>query len=379
MLEEKPQNRPGSMSEVAGTLTEWLKPATAKSEPGIALVEEPVALVPTKPAALRADKADAIEAQKQRVTDLLDKHQYGPAIELLEKMTNLRDARFEKLVAWAKPKLKEVCATEQNLREASAPMCNTAEQLLKHYDYTGAAELLAQIPPAYRSIELRDLLQKVTDLRDECDHLQRDIEEAVRTGDTETLRALIKRLYKLKPNNKAIKQLAADLKKYGAVKVIAQRKDQRRFLDPAGRIVEPQHISLGIFLIVGLFVGVSLMIRSYLLRKPPTPISSKPGPHDGPPNGTGANGSSPPILTPVAVSEPVRHTITSQSTGMKLTLIPAGTFTMGSPASEAERSTDEGPQHSVKILQPFYLGVYEVVQAEYESVMGTNPSYFSKT
>ncbi len=71
--------------------------------------------------------------------------------------------------------------------------------------------------------------------------------------------------------------------------------------------------------------------------------------------------------------------ITSKSTGMKLTLIPAGTFTMGSPAGEAMRSTHEGPQHSVRITQPFYMGVYEVTQAEYESVMGTNPSPFSKT
>ena len=69
--------------------------------------------------------------------------------------------------------------------------------------------------------------------------------------------------------------------------------------------------------------------------------------------------------------------ITSKSTGMKLTLIPAGTFTMGSPATEAERLTNEGPQHSVKISQAFYMGVYEVTQGEYESVTGTNPSSFS--
>ncbi len=71
--------------------------------------------------------------------------------------------------------------------------------------------------------------------------------------------------------------------------------------------------------------------------------------------------------------------ITSRATGMKLALIPAGTFTMGSPASEAERSTDEGPTHTVRISQPFYMGLDEVTQGEYESVMGTNPSGFSKT
>jgi formylglycine-generating enzyme required for sulfatase activity len=65
----------------------------------------------------------------------------------------------------------------------------------------------------------------------------------------------------------------------------------------------------------------------------------------------------------------------TNSIGMKLVLIPQGTFTMGSPDSEASREVMEGPRHRVEITRPFYLGVYEVTQAEYEKVVGTNPSY----
>ena len=61
---------------------------------------------------------------------------------------------------------------------------------------------------------------------------------------------------------------------------------------------------------------------------------------------------------------------------MKLMLIPAGKFIMGSPKDEKERSSAE-EQHEVSITKPFYLGVYVVTQAEYEKVMGNNPSYFS--
>lgn len=60
---------------------------------------------------------------------------------------------------------------------------------------------------------------------------------------------------------------------------------------------------------------------------------------------------------------------------LEMVLIPAGTFTMGSPDSEASRSNDEGPQHRVTLPQ-FYMGKYEVTQAQYQAVMGTNPAIF---
>ena len=67
--------------------------------------------------------------------------------------------------------------------------------------------------------------------------------------------------------------------------------------------------------------------------------------------------------------------VITNAIGMKLTLIPAGKFMMGSPAAEAERD-DEELQHEVAISKPFYLGVYEVTQGQYEKVMGKNPAHF---
>ncbi len=54
-------------------------------------------------------------------------------------------------------------------------------------------------------------------------------------------------------------------------------------------------------------------------------------------------------------------------------LVKAGTFTMGSPSSEAGRASDE-KQHTVRISKDFYISKYEVTQDEYRSVMGSNPS-----
>ena len=65
----------------------------------------------------------------------------------------------------------------------------------------------------------------------------------------------------------------------------------------------------------------------------------------------------------------------TNSIGMKLVLIPKGTFMMGSPESEQGRFENE-TQHEVTISKDYYLGVYEVTQAQYENVMGKNPSHF---
>ena len=62
--------------------------------------------------------------------------------------------------------------------------------------------------------------------------------------------------------------------------------------------------------------------------------------------------------------------------GMKFRVIPPGTFDMGSPKSEPNRS-DAETLHKVTITQPKLLGVYPVTQAEWTKVMGSNPSHFS--
>jgi formylglycine-generating enzyme required for sulfatase activity len=61
-----------------------------------------------------------------------------------------------------------------------------------------------------------------------------------------------------------------------------------------------------------------------------------------------------------------------------MVVIPAGSFMMGSPASASERGWNkrERPQHRVTIGKPFAVGKYEVTQAEWRSVMNTNPSRF---
>jgi formylglycine-generating enzyme required for sulfatase activity len=59
--------------------------------------------------------------------------------------------------------------------------------------------------------------------------------------------------------------------------------------------------------------------------------------------------------------------------GMKLEMapIPAGEFEMGSK----DGAENEKPVHKVKITHPFYMGKFTITQAQYEKIMGNNPSY----
>ncbi len=81
----------------------------------------------------------------------------------------------------------------------------------------------------------------------------------------------------------------------------------------------------------------------------------------------------------------------TNSIGMTLKFVPSGTFLMGSNKADvqlavqsdsyfrADEAKSEQPQHRVQITKPVYMAQYETTQAQYEQVMGINPSTFSAT
>lgn len=76
----------------------------------------------------------------------------------------------------------------------------------------------------------------------------------------------------------------------------------------------------------------------------------------------------------------------TNSLGMEFRRLPAGAFEMGGSAVPAyvaskfnlsiDGVNNEYPQHEVQIPRPFYLGIHEVTQRQYEAVMGDNVSRF---
>ncbi|MEO6390493.1 MAG: formylglycine-generating enzyme family protein [Pyrinomonadaceae bacterium] len=64
--------------------------------------------------------------------------------------------------------------------------------------------------------------------------------------------------------------------------------------------------------------------------------------------------------------------------GIEFVWIPPGTFQMGSPESEEDRRPGDEIQHSVTISRGYFLGKFEITQAQWLAVMGNNPSIFGE-
>jgi formylglycine-generating enzyme required for sulfatase activity len=65
-----------------------------------------------------------------------------------------------------------------------------------------------------------------------------------------------------------------------------------------------------------------------------------------------------------------------KTTHLVLKRIPAGTFQMGDETGDGV-PTDEHPVHTVNITKPFYIGVFEVTQQQWQTITGSNPSFFT--
>ena len=61
---------------------------------------------------------------------------------------------------------------------------------------------------------------------------------------------------------------------------------------------------------------------------------------------------------------------TEVARNIKMVVVPAGSYLMGSPSSEADRDGDEGPQHRVTIRESFAVGAYEVTFDQWDACVG---------
>ena len=78
-----------------------------------------------------------------------------------------------------------------------------------------------------------------------------------------------------------------------------------------------------------------------------------------------------PTVSDNTISIPVKNGIS-----IDMVRVEAGTFTMGATPEMKNPEDDEKPTHRVTLTNDYYIGKYEVTQALWQAVMGSNPSYF---
>jgi formylglycine-generating enzyme required for sulfatase activity len=81
------------------------------------------------------------------------------------------------------------------------------------------------------------------------------------------------------------------------------------------------------------------------------------------------------LASKLGLSKPFVAGVRGQAGDLAVRWIPSGRFTMGSPTSEPDRSSDE-VQHEVVLTRGFFLAETECTQGQLEKVMGGNPSAF---
>ncbi len=91
----------------------------------------------------------------------------------------------------------------------------------------------------------------------------------------------------------------------------------------------------------------------------------------------------PAVVTSAALRDAIVATgypwrVRDNASQIEMLLIPQGSFDMGCSASDDYNCMSwENPVHAVTLTQPFYVGRYEVTQAEWTSTMGSNPSWWT--
>jgi formylglycine-generating enzyme required for sulfatase activity len=91
----------------------------------------------------------------------------------------------------------------------------------------------------------------------------------------------------------------------------------------------------------------------------------------------------PEVVTLESLRSAIRATghawrVKDKGTGIEMMMIPPGTFQMGCSASNVwECGGNEDPVHTVTLTNAFYIGRYEITQAQWTARMGSNPSYFA--
>jgi formylglycine-generating enzyme required for sulfatase activity len=252
--------------------------------------------------------------------------------------------------------------------------CNASEYIRREVTVAGESHKVV-IPFRIENVEpKRGLRVRLSDLHwlDGFTSREQAIDELVRTFPAAKERAVAEAAAEQARRERGPPVIA----KYGA-DALRERADEKpsKGRSEALSVWPLQRIAIVAVSLIGLAVLGAIGV--WLVRSLLTPVSVAQGPAGGTPAPT------PVLPAPVPIA-PTQITVTALSlereqalkpkdtfkecsTCPEMVVAPAGTFTMGSPASEPKRASEEGPQHTVTFARNFAVGRFELTFDQWEA------------
>jgi serine/threonine protein kinase/formylglycine-generating enzyme required for sulfatase activity len=335
----------------------------------------------------------------------------GEALRLLESAGDVSHSRLQDFRQWIERNTRELRDQTERLAELGSAGLTEARAHRSAWDYPAAIRALKSLPTEAMDEEHKVFLSQLQADWSELQQKLQEIQQRVKAKHLDGLLPLVQRAVELRGNREDLKKLLGQLQQREATLVASQRAPQSEPLsDPFA--ASSASVTLPGFLgkqkakqnfprqrwplIAGVASGLMLlMIGGWLYSRGGKPTeknaaienssvasenkaavaessSSKPQLSKQnvvpTPSVTPPYGAAPAIADSGlqgAAQKAAPEEVTN-SVGMKLKRLEPGEFTMG----DGERS------HQVILTKPFYIGVYEVTQEQFQRVKGRNPSRF---
>jgi formylglycine-generating enzyme required for sulfatase activity len=369
---------------------------------------------------------EKLSNQRKEAEEYRGVYRFDQAIELARVVRAVEDERLSEHKAWAE---KFIASTESEWERETTSTREHYEEARTHreaFDYQAAIHAMQQIPDEMRTGELASYLSQLQEDQEEAKRLIQTIAERVKQRELAGLLVQIDRALELRGDREDLQKLqhqlrdrernltaqrdkafreAADLFESGDAKNALAKIDSLSDEIPLrssdsklkGRLVkivsaEKELAALmkeakadGVLdaaEVVSLFLSADAYLKMNPRHKNIRDLQTKLQKQftsnrfaKSTLSEVSLDGLS---QLPPAVLSQLPHTVLSQlpwstwpkiknSIGMQLKFLSGGTFTMG----------EGGAAHEVTLSQPFYMGVHEVTQSQYEQVMGSNPSHFT--
>ena len=335
-----------------------------------------------QPALLEASRA-AFQAKRMEAESLLAEFAFDEAIGLANEVAGRSRIDFADLAEWASGFVAEATAERDRRRLAAKEHMQDARMHAAAYDYSAAIHAIEAIPNSLRASDDLLLLADCRSRQHESTQLIEEIGSHIKRKEFDGLLPIVERAAQLRGDRTDLAKIRQQL---------ADRRDLR--LTRARAAMAAGDVKAAAAALAGAVVddlgpdGGQLLeqVRRAVELEGKLAAVVKDAKADGVVNAAEAaeilriavaylevNPSSQKVRSLVEQCEGIIPPQFTNSVGIKLKLIPTGTFTMG----DVTGGTDERP-HQVMLTKAFYIGVYEVTNAQWKRVVGRVPSMWQE-